>query len=67
MRKGQLDAVFARKAKNSKGRDGWLVTVVDVEHRKIRSHHHKKKLNSSQDEVQNVKQPGRGIMKWLMK
>ena len=67
VRKGQLDAVFARKAKNSSGRDGYLVTVVDVENRKIRSHHHKKRLNSSQDEVQNVKQPGRGIMKWLMK
>ena len=30
VRKGQLDAVFARKAKNSRGRDGYLVTVVDV-------------------------------------
>lgn len=67
VRKGQLDAVFARKAKNSKGRDGYLVTVVDVANRKIRSHHHKRTLSSSQDEVQNVKQPGRGIMKWLMK
>ena len=69
IRKGKLDAVFSRAGKNKNtGENGHFLTVVDVEENKIKSHYHRsgKTHRSKRDDVQNVKQPGRGIAKWLI-
>ena len=66
IRKGELDAIFARAGKNKAGDSGYFMTIIDIKNNKIRSHYHRKALNSTRDDVQNVKQLGRGIIKWLI-
>ena len=68
IRKGELDAVFARAGKHkTTGKDGYFMTIVDIKNNKIRSHYHREgDHRSKRDDVQNVKQLGRGIIKWLI-
>lgn len=69
MRKGRLNATFVRKRdiaeKNGKIVSGYQVTAIDMVENKITSHHWRKEIATTGDEVPAQKQPGRGIMKWL--
>ncbi|PID36858.1 MAG: hypothetical protein CR993_03125 [Rhodobacterales bacterium] len=66
LRKGVLNATFVRPfIEQRKGKPGYIVTSVDLAENKITSHHWREKLETTGDEVPALKQPGRGIMKWL--
>ncbi len=66
-RKGVLNATFVRAfTERRKGRPGFIVTAVDLEANKITSHHWRENLETTGDEVPAQRQPGRGIMKWLI-
>ncbi len=66
-RKGVLNATFVRPfTEQRKQRPGFLVTSVDIEANKITSHHWRENLETTGDEVPAQRQPGRGIMKWLI-
>lgn len=66
VRDGVLNATFvAPMLRANDGRLGFIVTSVDVEAKKITSHHWRKNLQTSADEVPALKQPAKGIMKWL--
>lgn len=47
------------------GVDGFMVTSVDLSENKITSHHWRRNLETTGDEVPAQKQKGRGVMKWL--
>jgi len=69
MRKGALNATFARPAKltlpSGKVRNGFEVTAIDLTENKITTHHWRERIETTGDEVPAQKQPGRGIIKWL--
>lgn len=67
MRRGALNATFVRPfVEKRRGKAGFIVTVVDLSENKLTSHHWREKLETKGDEVPAQKQPGRGIMKWLI-
>ena len=63
MRNGKLHAVFASASGHAKYK--FATVIVDVESNKILSYHLKAKLATKEDEIQVIKQPARGIQKWL--
>lgn len=66
MRKGGLNATFVRAAESlDDQKQGFAVTAVDLVENKITSHHWRQKIETTGDEVPALKQPGRGIVKWL--
>jgi len=69
MRKGVLNATFVRPhtyiRPNGRKIECFAITAVDVVENKITSHHWREKLETTGDEVPALKQPGRGITKWL--
>lgn len=67
MRKGVLNGTFVRPQKRADtGAEGFAVTAVDLDANKITSHLWRAKLETTGDEVPAQKQPGRGVLKWLI-
>lgn len=66
VRRGALNATFVRPMSNiDKGAEGYIVTAVDLAENKITSHHWRRNLETTGDEVPALKQPARGLRKWL--
>ncbi|MFS4437866.1 hypothetical protein ACMA5I_06610 [Paracoccaceae bacterium GXU_MW_L88] len=66
VRKGKINATFAKPARNAMtGEEGFLVTAVDLEDNRITTHHWRTKMGTQRDEVPAQKQDAKGVMKWL--
>lgn len=69
MRKGSIDVVFARPARDHRGEPSHITTVVGLRDNVIRTHHYKRNLRTTEDQVPVVLQSMRtekGVIKWLI-
>jgi len=62
---GTLKALFVETYTSRRGDRKYRITIVAVAGRRLVTQHTRDTLEHPQYDVQSIKLPGRGIMKWL--